>query len=82
MTLLSFFFLLYIIFLISIVAVWLSSFIAFFKYAGYYQRNIEKELVLFPKFIWFLMIIVSGPIGAILFWILHHSTLNPTTTHR
>ncbi|QHJ13167.1 hypothetical protein FX988_03426 [Paraglaciecola mesophila] len=74
----SIFSLLPMLFAASFLCVWIASLIALFKYAGYYKSDVEKDLVLFPLFIWFLVVFISGPAGVIAFWLLHHSTLNPT----
>ena len=62
---------------VSAIFVWIASFIALFKYANYYKSDVEKDLVLFPLSIWFLMVLLSGPVAVIVFWLLHHSSLNP-----
>ena len=69
--------LLFLLMLLVTLVVWVSSIAAIIKYARYYKFDVEKDLIIFPLYIWVFCGVFGGPITAAIFWLLHHSTLNP-----
>lgn len=51
--------------------------ISVYEYAGRYEENVEKKLVLLPKLLWVISSLFGGIFVGTCFYLLHFSTLNP-----